>query len=223
MEVVCDFFLALELLILGVEAFFGRQGFHTQCAAYLVGNAFAFDLGLFGLDLGLLQLDNRVFLGSGVLLSLSFGEVFLENLVGSVCDQLGKLALDLWREFLTIVGHRHTKLLLYFSAILEGDVFLDVCRTSRRYGLRRRRLSHNGLYLRVFGCGHVDLNMGLMLLMNMRLDRFAGHNRHVLGDRVHGLHVVFERDDLLSVGVVHRLQHSSVEELEVINMGRSSC
>ena len=60
--------------------------------------------------------------------------------------------------------------------------------------------------------------MALMILMNMGLDRFPGHNRHILRHRVHRLHILIHRYDLFWVLNPHDINHLPMEFLLVINM-----
>lgn len=86
----------------------------------------------------------------------------------------------------------------------------------------RRVVGQHLHHLRVFGRGHVHGDVRLVVLHDPGAHRLAGEDRHVLADRVGGLHVLVGRDVVIRlVGAEHR-DHVAVDVLQVVDRRRKA-
>ena len=82
--------------------------------------------------------------------------------------------------------------------------------------LGRRSHRNKLLNLGILGCGHMRLNMGLMVLPLESLHRLLVQDVHVLPDRIPRFDFILQRDDLVRIPDPHHLKHLPVEEGEVV-------
>lgn len=77
-------------------------------------------------------------------------------------------------------------------------------------------MTHHLHELRILHSGHVYADMSLVILLKERLHRLAHHDVHVLGHRIHRLHVILHRDNLVGVLHAQNLDHLTVQVREVV-------
>ena len=84
--------------------------------------------------------------------------------------------------------------------------------------LRQGVLANERGHLGVLHASHVNSNVGLVVLLDKRLDRLAVDQVHVLLHGVHRFLVVLDRHQLVGVLDAQHVQHLTVQERQVVNL-----
>ena len=151
-------------------------------------------------------------------LLLSLLLALLQNLGRRRCCQPGNLQFRVLVHFRVRGRVGHTSRVLDLLAVGECHVFRDMCRHGSHHGLRSRALAHDLLDLWVLNSRHVHGNVGVVVLVDERLDRLAVDNVHVFRHGVCRLEVVVDGDELLCVAHAQHVQHLPVQVRQVVEL-----
>ena len=97
-------------------------------------------------------------------------------------------------------------------------MFRDVRHACGHHLLCLGVLPHDSHDLGILRHRHMHLNVRLMVLEDERLEWLALQDVHVLRNWILGLHVVWQRHELLGVLDTQNVQHGTVQLREVVNL-----
>ena len=153
-----------------------------------------------------------------VLLLLCFADILIQQALGSLSNELRKPDLNLIRQRLVWWGQLNTKFFFNFCPVFKSKMLLNMSRHRRRNCRSHRAFPNQRLNFGVLNCCLMDLNMGVVVLMNKSLQRLSVKKVHVLRHRIAWFFLCGERYNFLCIIYTKNIQHLPVKLWQVIHL-----